>query len=321
MTVKSTDSSTSSPDERILDERIKDGEFVRTVSGFRHWVTADGEPGPTGEGGFAAEPDRYHLYVALACPWAHRTLLFRALKGLESLISVDVVHPLMGSESWHFGEFPGSTPDTINGQSRMADVYHIADPEFDGVVTVPVLWDKKRKTMVNNESSEIIRMFNSAFNHLTGNSTDYYPQLLREEIDAINERIYETVNNGVYRSGFATTQTAYETACTALFDTLDMLDERLSTQQWLVGTQITEADLRLLPTLLRFDPVYHGHFKCNRKRLVDYPNLWRYTKELFALPGVANTFDMNQTKYHYYASHTSVNPTGIVPMGPDITYS
>jgi len=302
------------------DSRLKDGEFIRTESGFRNWVTIDGEAGPSGCAGFAAEADRYHLYVALACPWAHRALLFRTLKGLENLISVDVVHPLMGEQSWHFGEFPGSTPDTINGQSRMVDVYHLADPDFDGVVTVPVLWDKKHNTLVNNESSEIIRMFNTAFNDLTGNTTDYYPEALREEIDTINERIYETVNNGVYRSGFATAQTAYEKACNALFDTLDMLEAKLQHQQWLVGEQITEADLRLLPTLLRFDPVYHGHFKCNRKRLIDYPNLWRYTRELYALPGVAATFDMTQTKYHYYASHTSVNPTGVVPVGPDIEF-
>lgn len=308
-------------DETAERSRNDKGEFVRWESGFRHWVTADGSAGISGEGGFEAEPDRYHLYIAYACPWAHRTMIFRELKGLSEFITVDVVHPLMGEDSWHFGEYPGSTPDTINQQTRMVDIYKLAEPDFDGIVTVPVLWDKKRKTIVNNESSEIIRMFNSAFNGLTGNPVDYYPEALQEEIDTLNSRIYDTVNNGVYRTGFATSQQAYETAFEELFDTLEFLEDRLKDRQWLTGDTITEADWRLFPTLLRFDPVYVGHFKCNKKRLVDFPNLWRYTKALYAQPGIANTFNLQQTKYHYYGSHKSINPTGIVPVGPDINYT
>lgn len=307
-------------DEAAKKSRNEKGEFVRWESGFRHWVTPDGSTGSSGEGGFEAEAGRYHLYIAYACPWAHRTMIFRELKGLSSLITFDVVHPLMGEDSWHFGEYPGSTQDTINQQQRMVDIYKLAEPDFDGIVTVPVLWDKKRKTIVNNESSEIIRMFNSAFNDLTGNQVDYYPDSLKEEIDTLNARIYDTVNNGVYRTGFATSQPAYENAFEQLFDTLDYLEDRLANRQWLTGDAITEADWRLFPTLLRFDPVYVGHFKCNKKRLVDYPNLWRYTKALYAQPGIADTFDLQQTKYHYYASHKSINPTGIVPAGPHINY-
>lgn len=308
-------------EEAAKRSRNDKGEFVRWESGFRHWVTADGSAGSSGDGGFQAEADRYHLYIAYACPWAHRTMIYRELKGLGDLITFDVVHPLMGEDSWHFGDYPGSTPDTVNQQKRMVDVYKLAEPDFDGIVTVPVLWDKKRQTIVNNESSEIIRMFNTAFNDLTGNQADYYPESLREEIDILNTRIYDTVNNGVYRTGFATSQEAYESAFNALFDTLEFLDDRLTTRQWLTGESITEADWRLFPTLLRFDPVYVGHFKCNKKRLVDFPNLWRYTKELYAQPGIAQTFDLQQTKYHYYGSHKSINPTGIVPIGPDLDYS
>ena len=252
-------------DETAKRNRNEKGEFIRWESGFRHWVTPDGSAGVSGDEGFKAEADRYHLYIAYACPWAHRTMIFRELRGLSSLITFDVVHPLMGEDSWHFGEYPGSTPDTVNQQPRMVDVYKLAEPDFDGVVTVPVLWDKKRNTIVNNESSEIIRMFNSAFNNLTGNQDDYYPSDLQAEIDELNKRIYDTVNNGVYRTGFATTQQAYETAFEQLFDTLEFLDDRLSTRQWLTGERITEADWRLFPTLLRFDPVYVGHFKCNKK--------------------------------------------------------
>ena len=297
------------------------GEFIRKASGFRNWVTADGSAGPSGEGGFAAEAGRYHLYISYACPWAHRTMIFRALKGLTDAISVSVVHPLMPSTSWYFGEYPGSTPDSVNGAATMREVYQIADPDFDGVVTVPVLWDKKRQTIVNNESSEIIRMLNTAFDHLGNADVDFYPEALRSEIDEINDVVYESVNNGVYRSGFATSQSAYEAAFDALFDTLESLEDRLSKQRYLVGSQITEADWRLFVTLVRFDPVYHGHFKCNKRRLIEYPNLWNYMLELYQVPGVAETIDMQQVKYHYYASHGSVNPTGVVPKGPEVDYT
>ena len=307
-------------DKTGFKAKTKNGEFIRVDSGFRNWITPDGSAGPSGTGGFKAEKDRYHLYLAWACPWANRTLIFRALKHIESVITVDFVHPLMGPDSWHFGEYPGSTPDSQHGASLMKDIYHLADPKFNGVVTVPVLWDKHQNTIVSNESSEIIRMFNTAFNDLTGSTTDFYPEHLREEIDALNERIYHTVNNGVYRCGFATSQDVYEAACNDLFDTLDYLEEKLTGKDWLVGDTGTEADWRLFPTLIRFDPVYYGHFKCNRKRLVDYPNLWRYTRRLYATPGIADTIDMNQTKFHYYGSHKSINPTGIVPIGPDLDY-
>ena len=296
------------------------GEFIRYTSGFRNWITEDGSPGPSGEGGFAAEADRYHLYVSYACPWAHRTLIYRVLKGLEDIISISVVHPLMPSESWVFGDYPGSTVDHVNGAHYLYENYQRADPNFDGVVTVPTLWDKKLNTLVNNESSEIIRMMNSAFNEITGNQMDLYPESLRAEIDAINGPIYDNVNNGVYRCGFARSQQAYNQAFDALFDTLDDIEERLSQQRYLVGDQITEADWRLFPTLVRFDPVYVGHFKTNRNRLVDFPHLWAYTRELYQVPGIAETVNMDHIKYHYYASHESINPTRIVPKGPEIDF-
>ncbi len=298
------------------------GEFVRVTSGFRNWITPDGSPGPTGVGGFSAEPGRYHLYVSYACPWAHRTLIFRALKGLENAISVSVVHPLMPAQSWVFGEYPGAIPDQVNNAKTLAEIYHIADAGFNDLVTVPVLWDKQRNTIVNNESSEIIRMLNTAFNDCTGVCTeiDLYPQSLREEIDTINEVVYHTVNNGVYRAGFATTQKAYEQGFDLLFTTLDELEIRLASQRYLVGENITEADWRLFVTLVRFDAVYVGHFKCNKNRLVDYPNLWAYTRELYQVPGVAQTVNMNHIKYHYYASHKTLNLTGIVPKGPEVDF-
>ena len=296
------------------------GEFIRWESRFRNWITADGSAGPSGEGGFAAQPGRYHLYVSHACPWAHRTMIYRHLKGLEDIIDVSVVHPLMPEISWVFGDYPGSTPDRVNGAHALYEVYQMADPAFDGVVTVPLLWDKERRTIVNNESSEIIRMFNSAFNQWGNAEIDFYPEPLRAEIDEVNEIIYENVNNGVYRTGFATTQKAYEKAYDQLFETLDMLDQRLSTNRYLMGNIITEADWRLFPTLVRFDPVYVGHFKCNKKRLIDYPHLWAYTRELYQIPGIAETVHMDHIKYHYYGSHTSINPTGIVPKGPDIDF-
>jgi putative glutathione S-transferase len=296
------------------------GEFVRSESGFRNWVTKDGSAGPTGEAGFAAEPGRYHLYVSHACPWAHRTMIFRALKGLEDVISVSVVHPLMPAESWVFGEYPGATEDHINDAHYLYENYLKVDPNFDGLVTVPLLWDKKQQTIVNNESSEIIRMLNSAFDAFANDGVDFYPQALRAEIDEVNEPIYNNVNNGVYRCGFAKTQEAYNTAYDRLFNTMDELEDKLSKQRYLVGDQITEADWRLFTTLVRFDAVYYNHFKTNKKRLMDYPNLWAYTRELYQVPGVAETVNMDHIKYHYFASHHTINPTGIVPKGPEIDF-
>jgi len=294
------------------------GEFVRNESGFRHWVTKDGSAGPTGDSGFKAEAGRYHLYVSYACPWAHRTLIYRALKGLTDVISVSVVHPLMPEESWVFGEYPGSTVDHINGANYLYENYLKVDSTYDGLVSVPVLWDKKRQTIVNNESSEIIRMFNTAFDDFSNNEIDFYPATLQAEIDRVNQPIYDNVNNGVYRAGFATTQTAYNNAYDRLFDTLDELEARLSQQRYLVGDQLTEADWRLFVTLVRFDAVYYGHFKTNKKRIMDYPNLRGHTRELYQVPGVAETVNMDHIKLHYYGSHKSINPTRIVPKGPEI---
>jgi putative glutathione S-transferase len=300
--------------------KVVKGEFIRSESSFRNWVTKDGSAGPSGEGGFAAEPGRYHLYVSHACPWAHRTLIFRALKGLEDVISVSVVHPLMPDESWVFGDYPGATEDHVNHANYLYENYLKADPNFDGLVSVPVLWDKKRQTIVNNESSEIIRMLNAAFEDYSHSAMDFYPESLREEIDAINDVVYNNINNGVYRAGFATTQTAYDKAFDRLFNTMDMLEELLSKQRYLVGNKMTEADWRLFTTLVRFDAVYYNHFKTNKKRLMDYPNLWAYTRELYQVPGVAETVNMDHIKYHYFASHRSINPTGIVPQGPEIDF-
>ncbi len=282
------------------------GEFIRWKSGFRNWVTLDGAPGSSGEGGFKAKPGRYHLYVSYACPWAHRTLIYRALKGLEDIISVSVVHPLMPEESWIFADYPGATEDMVNGCQTLQALYQIADAEFNGVVSVPVLWDKKRRTIVNNESSEIIRMFNSVFNQWGRADVDFYPEALRDEIDAINKTVYDNINNGVYRAGFAKTQEAYEQAYENLFATLDEIEQRLSKQRYLIADSITEADWRLFPTLVRFDPVYVGHFKCNKKRILDYPNLWAYTRELYQYSGVAQTVNLDHIKLHYYGSHRRV---------------
>jgi len=295
------------------------GAFVRDTAGFRNWITADGAPGRTGEGGFAAESGRYHLYVSYACPWAHRTLIFRALKGLEDHVSVSAVHPDMLDEGWEFrSDFAGATGDVLFGYDYLRQIYTRARPDVSGRVTVPVLWDRTRDTIVSNESSEIIRMFNSAFDAITGNRDDYWPEPLRDEIEAVNTRIYDTVNNGVYRAGFATTQDAYDKAVGELFDTLDWLEARLKHRRFLVGDRLTEADLRLLPTLLRFDPVYHGHFKCNRRRLVDYSALWSYTRDLYQLPGVARTFRCDHAVRHYHYSHETINPHRIIPVGPEI---
>ena len=301
--------------------RIKDGRFVRPPTTYRNFVTPDGSPGPTGDGGFAAEAGRYHLYVSLACPWAHRTLIFRKLKQLDDVISVSVVEPLFGKRGWEFGTGPGVTLDTVNGKSTLADVYLLTNPNYTGRVTVPVLWDKKRHSIVNNESSEIIRMLNSAFDALTPVHTDYYPAALRAEIDRVNDLVYATVNNGVYRAGFATTQVAYEEAARTLFATLDELEQILSRQRYLVGRQMTEADWRLFTTLVRFDAVYYSHFKCNLRRIVDYPNLWNYLRDLYQVPGVAETVSLQQIKRHYYGSQRQVNPTGIVPAGPQLDFA
>lgn len=301
------------------DTKKSGGKFVRKAAQFRNWITADGSPGPTGKGGFKAEAGRYHLYVSLACPWAHRTLIFRKLKGLEDMISVDVVSPLMYDKGWVFdAEQPEATTDRLFGSAVAADIYVKADPKYSGRVTVPILWDKQTNTIVSNESSEIIRMFNEAFDGIGAKPGDYYPQALREEIDAINERVYHAVNNGVYKSGFATTQEAYEEAVTELFKALDELEERLSTNRYLVGDQITEADWRLFTTLVRFDPVYVGHFKCNIRRIADYPNLLGFLRELYQAPGVAETVSMDHIKRHYYMSHETINPTRVVPVGPEL---
>ncbi len=296
------------------------GAFRRKPSVFRNWVTPDGAPGPSGEGGFAAEPGRYHLYVSYACPWAHRALIFRKLKGLEEMISLSAVHWFMDADGWTFEEADGVIPDSVNGARFLRDVYLAADRDYTGRVTVPVLWDKQRGTIVSNESAEIIRMFNHAFDGVGALPGDYYPEHLRDEIDALNARIYDTVNNGVYKSGFATSQDAYEAAVMPLFETLDALEERLAGQRYLTGDTLTEADLRLFPTLLRFDMVYVGHFKCNLRRLVDYPNLWAYTRDIHQHPGIAGTTDFGHIKRHYYASHVLVNPSRIVPAGPRIDW-
>lgn len=300
------------------------GRFVRQDAAFRNWVTSDGSAGPTGEEGFKAEAGRYHLYISLACPWAHRTLIFRKLKRLEDKISITIVDPLMLEEGWTItGNFPGTLPDTVNGKTRLHEIYSLAKPDYTGRVTVPVLWDKARSTIVSNESADIIRMLNSAFNRLEGvNATlDFYPEKLRPEIDRINKVVYDGINNGVYKAGFATTQAAYEDAVTALFDELDSVEARLASQRYLAGERLTEADWRLFTTLVRFDVVYHGHFKCNLRRIADYPSLWSYTRELYQVPGIADTVNLDHIKHHYYASHRTINPTGIVPLGPIIDFA
>ena len=305
--------------DKWYDTSKTGGKFVRSTTAFRNWITPDGAPGPSGEGGFAAEAGRYHLYVSLACPWAHRALIFRALKDLEPLIDVSVVHPDMLGEGWTFdADYPAATGDRLHGDRFLRETYLRADPGLSGRVTVPVLWDKQRETIVSNESAEIIRMFNSAFDGLTGNRDDYWPEALREAIEPVNARIYDPVNNGVYKAGFATTQEAYDEAVHPLFDTLDWIEERLSRNRYLMGARITEADWRLFTTLIRFDSVYHGHFKCNRNRIVDFPELWGYTRELYQWPGVAGTVNLDHIRRHYHYSHETVNPHRIVPIGPDL---
>lgn len=302
-------------------ESSKDGAFQREQAQRRNWVTADGRPGPSGEGGFKAEAGRYHLYVSLACPWAHRTLIVRKLKGLESLIDVSVVSWLMRENGWTFDKRTGSTGDPLDGHTFMYQRYLADNADYTGRVTVPVLWDKKLQRIVSNESSEIIRMFNSAFDELTGNTLDLYPEALRPEIDRLNDRIYPAVNNGVYRAGFATSQGAYEAAFDDVFAELDALEKLLGEKRYLVGEYLTEADVRLFTTLIRFDAVYHGHFKCNLRRIADYANLSNWLREMYQLPGVADTVDFVHIKHHYYASHATINPTGVVPKGPEQDFS
>ncbi len=303
--------------DQWYDTKSTGGRFERSAAQFRNWVTADGRPGPDGEGGFAAEAGRYHLYVSLACPWAHRTLIFRQLKGLASMIDVSVVNPLMFERGWPLNDdFPGATGDRLYGLEHLYQLYQKANPDYSGRVTVPVLWDRARETIVSNESADIIRMFNAAFDGIGATPGDYYPEALREKIDALNAPIYDEINNGVYKAGFATTQAAYEEAVTALFARLDTLDALLGQQRWLAGDTLTEADWRLFTTLVRFDAVYVGHFKCNRQRIADYPHLSGYLRDLYQQPGIADTCNFTHIKQHYYRSHPSVNPTRIVPIGP-----
>lgn len=303
------------------DTKSTGGKFERAAAKFRNWITADGSAGPSGRDGFKAEPNRYHLYVSDACPWAHRALIFRQIKGLADHISISKVHPDMLSDGWSFEkDDKGADGDTLYNLAFARDIYTKADPKFSGRVTVPILWDKHQETIVSNESSEIIRMFNSAFDHITGNTDDYWPQDLRAELEPVNDRIYNTFNNGVYRCGFATTQEAYNEAITPLFDTMEWLEARLSNSRYLMGEKITEADWRLFTTLVRFDAVYHLHFKCNKKRLLDYPNLWGYTRDLYQQPGVSNTVNMDHIVRHYHYSHESINPHRIAPINPTIDF-
>ncbi len=306
--------------DQWYDTESNDGKFIRKASAFRNWVTSDGSKGETGNSGFKAEKDRYHLYVSNACPWAHRTLIFRALKGLEEIIPISVVHWFMGENGWTFNSGEGVIADSLFDVDYLYQIYTKADSNYTGRVTVPILWDKKTNTIVNNESSEIIRMFNTAFDQIGATEGDYYPEELRAEIDQVNDRVYHNVNNGVYKCGFATSQSAYEEALTPLFATLDWIEETLSNHKYLVGDTLTEADWRLFTTLLRFDPVYVGHFKCNLRRIYDYPKMWEYLKHLYNIPKVSDTVSMSHIKGHYYQSHKTINPTGIVPVGPVLDF-
>ena len=306
--------------EGNLIKNKEDGKFIRPDSPFRDWITADGSPGPEGQKSYPAERGRYHLYVCLACPWAHRTLIVRALKGLEDMISVSVVHWYMGDQSWNFEAAPGVVADPVINAQYLHQIYSLAKPDMSGKVTVPVLFDKKEKKIVNNESSEIIRIFTGAFDDLGALPGDYYPTPLRGEIDEINERIYHTLNNGVYKCGFATTQEAYEEAYKPLFETLDFLEEELGQADYLVGNQLTEADIRLFTTLVRFDSVYYSHFKCNKKRIQDYPNLHHFVERFMSNQKIAATVNFYHIKHHYYGSHKQLNPSGVVPVGPEVLY-
>ncbi len=307
--------------DKWYDTESSGGRFEREDAGFRNWVTVDGSAGPSGKNGFKAEANRYHLYVSLACPWANRTTIYHQLKGLEDIISISVVHPFMGDKGWTFAEGTGVIADPIMNARYLYEIYTAAKPDYTGRVTVPILWDKKTNTIVSNESSEIIRMLNSAFDKVGAVAVDFLPSESITEIDDINAFVYDAVNNGVYKAGFATKQEVYEEAVSTLFDALDTLEARLATQRYLVGDTITEADWRLFTTLVRFDAVYVGHFKCNIRRIIDYPNLWGYLRDLYQVPGIAETVNMAHIKAHYYTSHASINPTGIIPLGPDIEFN
>jgi len=301
------------------DTKSAGGKFERSQAKFRNWITADGSAGPSGISGFKAETGRYHMYVSDACPWAHRALIFRQIKDLSDHITISTVHPDMLSDGWSFEKDEyGATGDTLFDLQFARDIYTRADATFSGRVTVPILWDKQQNTIVSNESSEIIRMFNTAFNDVTGNTVDLWPQHMHNDIEVVNARIYDTLNNGVYRCGFATSQAAYDEAVHPLFDTLDWIEDRLSTKRYLLGDRLTEADWRLFTTLIRFDAVYHLHFKCNKKRIVDYPNLWAYTRELYQVEGVAETVNMDHIVRHYHYSHENINPNRIIPINPTL---
>ena len=306
--------------DQWYDTKKTGGRFVRTQTQFRNWITADGSAGPTGQAGYKTEADRYHLYVSLACPWASRTLMIRTLKGLEDMISISVVHPLMLEHGWTFEEGEGVIGDPIFQARYLHEVYTAVKPDYTGRVTVPVLFDKKTKTIVNNESSEIIRMLNTAFDGLGAKPGNYVPDQWLEEIDAVNDFVYHRINNGVYKAGFATKQEVYEEEVTSLFAALDQMEERLAGQDYLVGNRLTEADIRLFTTLVRFDSVYFGHFKCNLKPLTAYPKLWAYTKRIYQLPGMAQTVNFDHIKRHYYGSHKTINPTGVIPAGPTLDW-
>ena len=307
--------------DKWYDTEASGGRFEREDAGFRNWVTVDGSAGPTGVDGFKAEANRYHLYVSLACPWAHRTTIYRKLKGLEDMISLSVVHPFMGDKGWTFAEGAGVIADPIVNASYLYEVYVAAKPDYTGRVTVPILWDKKTNTIVSNESSEIIRMLNSAFDEVGATAVNFLPAELLAEIDAVNEFVYSAINNGVYKAGFATTEAAYKEAVVVLFDALDTLEARLANQRYLLGDTITEADWRLFTTLVRFDAVYVGHFKCNIRRIVDYPNLWGYLRDLYQVPGIDETVSIEHIKAHYYTSHANINPTRIIPVGPVLEFN
>ena len=307
--------------DKWYDTKASEGRFEREDAGFRNWVTFDGSAGPSGIGGFKAEPNRYHLYVSLACPWAHRTTIYRKLKGLEDMISLSIVHPFMGDKGWTFAEGVGVIADPIVKADQLYEVYIAAKPDYTGRVTVPILWDKETNTIVSNESSEIIRMFNSAFDEVGATAVNFLPTELLAEIDTVNEFVYSAVNNGVYKAGFATTEAAYKEAVITLFDALDTLEARLVDQRYLLGDTITEADWRLFTTLVRFDAVYVGHFKCNIRRIVDYPNLWGYLRDLYQVPGIAETVSIEHIKAHYYTSHANINPTRIIPVGPLLDFN
>lgn len=307
--------------DQWYDTKKTGGRFVRTEAQFRNWITADGSAGPTGQVGYQAEAGRYHLYVSLACPWASRTLIMRSLKGLEDMISVSIVHPLMLENGWTFEEGPGVIGDPVFQADYMYQVYTAVKPDYTGRVTVPVLFDKKTKTIVSNESSEIIRMLNSAFDGIGAKEGDYVPAEHLREIDEVNDFVYHRVNNGVYKAGFATKQDVYEEEVSKLFEALDQLEVRLQGQNYLIGNRLTEADIRLFTTLVRFDAVYFGHFKCNLRALTSYPNLWAYAKRIYNLPGIAETVNFAHIKEHYYGSHKTINPTRVVPMGPVLDWS